>query len=56
MSAVAPFGPGFSPEQVRQAGVMEIYGTHFEDPNEECVFVLRDNEGVVIGEERMVGY
>lgn len=56
MMEALPFGPGFSPAQAQKAQVMEIYGTAFNDPHEECVFVLRNERGQVVGEARMTGY
>jgi hypothetical protein len=52
----APEGPGFSSTQSRAAKVMEIYCTSFSDPGEECVFVLRGQDGRVLAEQRVSGY
>lgn len=56
MTANAPFGPGFSPVEARKAEVMEVYCTIFTDLGEECIFLLRDSAGRVVGEKRMQGY
>ncbi len=55
--ASAPFGPGFSDEQVNKASWMEVWGTGINDPGPDYTeFRLRDISGTVVATARIDGY
>jgi hypothetical protein len=56
MTAPAPLGPGFNPIQASRAAIMEIYCSSFRDTTDECLFVLRGEDGTVVAEQRVGGY
>lgn len=56
MTMACPHGPGFLTHEAKRAEVMEVYGTTMLEASEECVFVLRDKEGQIVGEKRIPGY
>jgi len=55
-TAAAPFGAGFTPEQVATADKLEMWGTGIKDAGDEyCEFRLFSN-GVIVDTKKVMGY
>jgi len=57
MKNPAPFGPGFSEDQIKESATMEVWATGFSDPGPDyCEFRLFDADGKRIATRRVDGY
>lgn len=53
----APFGPGFTPEVVKQIETLEIHGSSFTDAGEDfCEFRAINADGIQFAAKRLAGY
>jgi hypothetical protein len=57
MTALPPFGPGFSKAQADKASTMDIALSSFKDHGDDfAVYILKDSEGKVIKQLTIAGY
>jgi hypothetical protein len=52
----APFGPGFSQEQIDASDSMQVWGSSFSDPGGDYVEFKLFNGEKVVAERRLAGY
>lgn len=51
-----PFGPGFTPDDLAGATVMEVWGTELKDSGDDYVEFRLIHDGTIIKTRRVIGY